>query len=199
MPRLSDKRERLVAAADRLFHEKGYERSTIGDVAGAAEVPPGNVYYYFKTKEALLSAVVAARNARIGALLQEMEAEGPAMALERFIRMFEEDRKIIARRGCPVGGLCQEGSRLGGLPAEEAVSTMKLMLDWLDGRFLELGLGKKAAHAEAASLLARLQGASLLAQTLLEAKVLKAEAKRLRAELPHASRDPAPDARADDG
>ena len=42
------KRDRLIDAASQLFYEQGVERTTIADIAAAADVPAGNVYYYFK-------------------------------------------------------------------------------------------------------------------------------------------------------
>ena len=52
------KRERLVAAARKMFHEQGVEKTTLAEIAAAAEVPVGNVFYYFKTKDAIVSAVI---------------------------------------------------------------------------------------------------------------------------------------------
>ena len=54
------KRERLVRAASELVHHQGVEKTTLAEIAEAADVPLGNVYYYFKTKDALLDAVVEA-------------------------------------------------------------------------------------------------------------------------------------------
>ena len=59
-------RERLVTAAVQLLHQQGIERTTLADIAKAADVPPGNVYYYFKTRDELVRAVIAARAARLG-------------------------------------------------------------------------------------------------------------------------------------
>src|ERR687888_553215 len=53
------KRERLVESATALFHEQGVHRTTLAEVAERAEVPLGNVYYYFKTKDELVGAVLA--------------------------------------------------------------------------------------------------------------------------------------------
>ena len=44
------KRERLIAAAAQRIYEQGVEKTTLADIAAAAGVPLGNVYYYFKTK-----------------------------------------------------------------------------------------------------------------------------------------------------
>jgi TetR/AcrR family transcriptional regulator, transcriptional repressor for nem operon len=54
------KRDRLIAAAARLLHEQGVERTTLAEIAQLAEVPAGNVYYYFKTKDEVIAAVVEA-------------------------------------------------------------------------------------------------------------------------------------------
>jgi TetR/AcrR family transcriptional regulator, transcriptional repressor for nem operon len=52
------KRGRLVAATRRVLHEQGVERTTLADIAQAADVPVGNVYYYFKTKDELVAAAI---------------------------------------------------------------------------------------------------------------------------------------------
>jgi AcrR family transcriptional regulator len=44
------KREALVLAAAELFWMRGFEASSLADIAEASGVPLGNVYYYFKTK-----------------------------------------------------------------------------------------------------------------------------------------------------
>ena len=52
------KRDRLVAAARTTIHQQGVEKTTLADIAAAADVPVGNVYYYFKTKDELVAAVL---------------------------------------------------------------------------------------------------------------------------------------------
>lgn len=42
-----------------MIHRQGVERTTIADIARAAEVPVGNVYHYFKTKDELVVAALA--------------------------------------------------------------------------------------------------------------------------------------------
>jgi TetR/AcrR family transcriptional regulator, transcriptional repressor for nem operon len=54
------KRERLVGGARELLHQQGVERTTLAQIAHTADVPPGNVYYYFKTKDELVEAAIAA-------------------------------------------------------------------------------------------------------------------------------------------
>ena len=69
-----NKRERLVDAADTLFHRKGMSATSLADIAKYADIPIGNVYYYFKTKEELALAAVTRRKEqfrRAYALLDE--------------------------------------------------------------------------------------------------------------------------------
>ncbi len=52
-------------AAARLFAEQGYRATTIRDIAGAAGMLPGSLYYHFASKDALLLAVYREGVARI--------------------------------------------------------------------------------------------------------------------------------------
>jgi AcrR family transcriptional regulator len=181
MARQSDKRKRLVEAADRLIHTRGYDRSSIADIAREADVPAGNVYYYFKTKDEMVQAVIAARNARSAEWLKELDIPGaPRESLLAFINAYEDSRKERAKTGCAIGSLCQETNKIGGSLAGDAGSSFEVLLNWLTEKFSELGDATKAAKANAQHLLGSLQGAVLLAQTFGEPKMIKAECKRLR-------------------
>ena len=52
-------RERILNAALQLFREKGFDETTMRDVAAAAEMATGAAYYYFRSKEALVMALYA--------------------------------------------------------------------------------------------------------------------------------------------
>ena len=52
---------RILAAASRLFVERGYERTTIRAIAGAAGVDGGLVMHYFGSKQGLFQRVTHAR------------------------------------------------------------------------------------------------------------------------------------------
>jgi AcrR family transcriptional regulator len=54
-----DKRTRLIETATKLAYGRGFRETSLADIAEAARVPVGNVYYYFKTKDELAEAVVA--------------------------------------------------------------------------------------------------------------------------------------------
>lgn len=49
---------RLLAKAAKLFKEKGYERTTVRDLAAAVGIQSGSIFHHFKTKEEILMAVM---------------------------------------------------------------------------------------------------------------------------------------------
>lgn len=66
-PRQDNRRQAILDAAAGLFALQGYHATSMRDIAAAAEMLPGSVYYHFASKEALLLAVYAEGVARIAA------------------------------------------------------------------------------------------------------------------------------------
>ena len=54
----TDKRSRLIQTAVKLAYRHGFRTTSLADIAEAAKVPVGNVYYYFKTKDEIGEAIV---------------------------------------------------------------------------------------------------------------------------------------------
>ena len=55
-PRAEDTRRRIYEAALELFREKGFEQTTMRDIAAKAGVALGGAYYYFSSKESIVLA-----------------------------------------------------------------------------------------------------------------------------------------------
>lgn len=55
--RRDNRYDRVLAAAARLFREKGFEAASMREIAAACEMLPGSVYYHFASKDDLLVAV----------------------------------------------------------------------------------------------------------------------------------------------
>ena len=49
---------RLLIIAAKLFNQKGYERTTVRDLANAAGIQSGSLFHHFKTKEDILKSVM---------------------------------------------------------------------------------------------------------------------------------------------
>ena len=59
---VEDRREQIIDAAMRVFAQKGFAKATNKDVAREAGITPGLIYYYFESKEALLTAIIENRS-----------------------------------------------------------------------------------------------------------------------------------------
>jgi TetR/AcrR family transcriptional regulator, transcriptional repressor for nem operon len=176
-----DKRTRLIRAAAELSHVRGLGKISLADIAQGAEVPLGNVYYYFKTKAALGEAVVAQRVSELEKMQKLCETAPSARArLAMFIRMTMDNRDVLARAGCPVGSLCAELSKDPEFPVDEAAVPLRNLLLWFEAQFTALGR-EKERRTLALHLLAVLQGVSLLANCFHDPGVVMREAKYLKA------------------
>jgi AcrR family transcriptional regulator len=169
-----------VDTAEGLAHEHGFHKTSLADIARESGVPLGNVYHYFKTKEALGHAIVEkllSGSARMRERLQQLP--DPKARLEAFIHMTFENRASLARSGCQMGTLCTELHKEGGPLAEQAARLFGDILAWMKDQFLELGRRDEAA-ALALQLLSALQGASLLTHTFHDPTLMEAESTRLK-------------------
>ena len=135
------KRERLIAAALQLLYQQGIERTTLADIAKAADVPAGNVYYYFKTKDEVIGAVIEAHVRQIKTTLASIEARhrSPKSRLKAFVREFTAQSEMVAQSGCPLGSLCSELDKRVKEPGLPAAELMRLPIEWAEDQFRSLG------------------------------------------------------------
>ena len=172
------KRQRLIAAAIELLHQQGIERTTLADIAKAADVPVGNVYYYFKTKEELIAAVIESHAQQTKTTLAAIDARHqlPKSRLKALVRAFTAQGEIIALYGCPLGSLCSELDKRAGEPAV-AAELLRIPIDWAEKQFRSLG--RSDAHDLAIDLLAAYEGSALLANTMRDPNVLASAGRRI--------------------
>ncbi len=181
MPRKTDKRVRLIEAAKVLIHQQGFNLTTLADIAQEADVPLGNVYYYFKTKEAIGEAVIEKRAAEYSELLARLdEIVDPASRIRAFVDTSVEELELIARYGCPIGGLCQELGKQGGSLADQAAKLLHDILQWSEAQFRSLGFADRAEEL-ALNLVSSIQGMHLLTHTFKDPKLAKRQTDTLLA------------------
>src|SRR5919201_554872 len=103
------KRDRLVEAAKTMFYQHGVTHTTLAEIAEQAQVPLGNVYYYFRTKDALVEAVIEAYVQELQSMFTQREHEAsPRQRLMALVSTARDAGNALARYGCPHGSLCQE-------------------------------------------------------------------------------------------
>jgi AcrR family transcriptional regulator len=165
------KRERLVSAAGDLLHRQGVRATTLAEIAKAARVPPGNVYYYFKTRDDLIAAVIESRAGEIAHLFQSLDQEpSPSGRLKSFARAWHDQRGLVAEHGCPVGSLVAELNKCDGDLDEQAAKLLTTLVEWARDQFRQMG--RLDAQDLAVTLVSCVQGAALLASTLHDPDLL---------------------------
>lgn len=172
------KRERLIEGARQLVHQQGVEKTTLADISRVADVPIGNIYYYFKTKDELVEAAIASHRRDIDDLLRSLERHhSPQARLKSFIRALVSHRDVAARYGCPHGTLCSELDKRDDDLTRSALALLTPSVDWAEQQFR--AMGRRDARDLAMALIAAYQGISLLANTYREPELMQREARRL--------------------
>lgn len=181
MPRVDgDKRSRLIQTAGKLAYRQGFRKTTLADIAEESRVPLGNVYYYFKTKDEIGEAILEQRSLDFEVQRERWEQAGsPKARLQAFVQTTLDNREMLARGGCPIGTLCTELQKEGGVLARKASPLLSRLLAWIEAQFREIGKGKDSARL-AVHLLSALQGVSLLAHTLGNPELVLIETGRLK-------------------
>ncbi|MDY6816383.1 MAG: TetR/AcrR family transcriptional regulator [Pseudomonadota bacterium] len=127
-------RGRLLKEAARLFREKGYERTTVRDLAAAVGIQSGSLFHHFHTKEEILKAVMVETIRLNIALMQAaMEtAETPKDKLRALVRA--ELESINGQTGEAMAVLVFEWRSLS---ADSRVEVLKLR-DFYEALWLDV-------------------------------------------------------------
>lgn len=83
---MSEKRDRIIAAALKLFCENGFQQTSTANISKEAGVATGTLFLYFKSKDELINALYKeAKSALAVYLLQDLPGQGPvAVKLRHF-------------------------------------------------------------------------------------------------------------------
>jgi TetR/AcrR family transcriptional repressor of nem operon len=105
-------RDRILKAAIELFWEKGFEAASMAELLKKARANSGSFYYFFKSKEDLLLAVLDTYEAMLYPVLLEPAWEGVHDPIERVFALLARYRMLILQTdctyGCPIGRLALE-------------------------------------------------------------------------------------------
>jgi AcrR family transcriptional regulator len=86
---MTDKKEHIINAAIELFAEKGFEGSSIRDLATRADVNVAMVNYYFGSKDKLFETIVEHRASFMRGKLDEIEADTKLSEIEKIDAIIE--------------------------------------------------------------------------------------------------------------
>jgi AcrR family transcriptional regulator len=104
-----DTRERILAVANELFIEQGYEGTSLREIADRLDITKAALYYHFRSKDEILETLLSPFDTLLDELLRRLEAaddvEGWADALTwvveqifdylDFFRLVDRNRHIV--------------------------------------------------------------------------------------------------------
>ena len=138
---MSKKKSDILKTATRLFAHKGFRQTSVAELSRLSEAAEGTIFYYFKTKENLLVAVLeAARNTIIDALKNGMRDKSSLSGIDRietllafYLDLTEhmQEEFLILHRHFPY-----EKAEANSLCRESLASIYSCVLDHLEAALL---------------------------------------------------------------
>ena len=150
-------RERIIAAASKLFYSEGIRAVSVDAVAEKAGLTKRTLYYHFRSKDDLVAAYLAARDQPNLALFQRWftEAGGGLPAKVRAIfRQLARNAGHPKWKGC---GFLRTSAELANLPGHPAIrigaAHKKKFEAWLRETFEQAGIASASQLARQILLL----------------------------------------------
>src|SRR5580704_17605911 len=113
----AENRRAIVAAATRLFRERGVEAVGLSELMKHAGFTQGGFYNHFESKADLVAEVLASAIAEGNAEFAKMArapVDGSTTALRRYINGYlSQAHRVNIDHGCPVTGFAGDAPRLG--------------------------------------------------------------------------------------
>ena len=174
-------RQKIVDEANALFYQRGFNKTSFSEVALASGIPKGNLYFYFKSKDELLHAVIDERFTFIQQRLKDYEQEcrSPLECLKRLAEMPLSEVENIIHYGCPIGSLATELAKTKITEKAQLEKLFDLYINWGEKQFRELGQGDQSRQL-ARRMMARLQGIITLANVYTDAEFLEQEIAQVK-------------------
>jgi TetR/AcrR family transcriptional repressor of nem operon len=182
-----DTRDRLVQTARKLFWEQGYTGTGIAQILKGADAGSGSLYYFFPTKEDLLSAVLEQYKELLWPEVVQPVFDRVSDPIERIFGILDGYRRLLEStgflRGCPIGNLALELAAshptARQLIAENFTGWLEVVercLDDASGRLPE----SVDRHKLALFVLTTMEGAVTLARTYRSISAYDAAVTQLR-------------------
>jgi TetR/AcrR family transcriptional repressor of lmrAB and yxaGH operons len=169
MAKAPDSKEKTLAAAMKLFSQRGYHGTGLQDILEAGRAPRGSLYFHFpKGKEQIGEAAVqlgtegvrefiadaAQTSGNVQAFLVKL-ARGMAANLER----------SDYREGCPVATTALETAAQSDVLSRAARTAFRTWEQEIKRALISFGMKTNQADRAATAVLSQLEGALLLART----------------------------------
>ncbi|MGL4488236.1 MAG: TetR/AcrR family transcriptional regulator [Rhizobiaceae bacterium] len=174
-------RDSLVSAAARLFWQRGYSATSIADLAAEADIPVGNVYYYFRSKADVAYAVADGFVLDTEDMITDIAAASadPRSRLLSLVERLAASQRSRLTHGCPVSGAIREFKQDAPNASERAVEVFSLISAFIATEVGRTGTRPAIALAVGRAAIAEWQGGIVLGSALKEPSVVAESGRRL--------------------
>src|SRR5580704_13152628 len=165
-------RERILAAAERLFREKGVDAVGLAELMKEAGFTQGGFYNHFASKEALVSQVIGKAmdggKEQLGAAIAQSRRRGADPLIRQIKWYLSPAHRDDIDCGCPVAGFAGEIPHLSKAAQASYAEGLEHLLDQLAQLVLEHDstLTQEEAHGRAISLYSHMVGSILLSRAV---------------------------------
>lgn len=185
MPKITTARRDMIAAATRLFQQRGLHGSGMQDIVAAADAPRGSIYHHFPGgKDELAIAAITATTQIVSEAIDRFgrEAKSPAEVVSHVAALFRAAPEAAGwTLGCPVVATAVEGD-LQSAPVRDAVA--RAFGTWANAATAALvtsGLPAARAAPLGFTLVAAIEGALVVSRGLRSADAYDATVDALTA------------------
>lgn len=109
-----ERREEIISTAKKLFYTKGYDSCTVNDILREISIAKGTFYYYFKSKEEVMDAIVAQNRDKIMdrvngiKMNEELSPEDKLLSVFMAMNISEEEEQGIEELHKPGNALLHQ-------------------------------------------------------------------------------------------
>ncbi|MCC8357960.1 MAG: TetR/AcrR family transcriptional regulator [Oscillospiraceae bacterium] len=100
------RRGEILDAAEKLFNEKGYAKTTTEDILAMTGIARGTLYYHFKGKEDILLAMIDRQIEQREQAMRQIADDESASAVEKLVRVIE----LLSSSGMMADGVYGKGN-----------------------------------------------------------------------------------------
>jgi AcrR family transcriptional regulator len=170
MPRKTDTKQRMIAAARRLFREHGYLGTALSDVVTESAAPRGSMYFHFPGGKEELAAEVTLLHAseRIADINRAAATtRTPAELIAAFVAR-ERDDLVSSnyREGCALAPIVIESTPASDQLSDATRRAFHDLIATLAARLTEKGLADDRAAQLATNVWSSVEGALILSRVL---------------------------------
>jgi len=165
----SDSRQKTIAAAAKLFCQRGYHGTALHDILAASGAPRGSLYFHFPRGKEEIGVAAIAQGAKavhdfiVEAASAAANAEAFAVALAR--GMAANLERSAYREGCPIAPTALETATHSKALGEAARNAFQSWEKEIARTLVRFGMKPAAAGRAANAVLSQLEGALLLSRT----------------------------------